>query len=253
MNMNRFKAVRKDIKGCFSELLKELSENVGKIYFAVDDDALSHQLTIQKNSYEFLEKFFKKPFYNAVPLKIYITALDITELQNGLIDLSDPSLHQKEYTSTEAGNIHDENQKVLVSLKSPFSPELLSDAFTQKVSSVLKSVQDKDSDTAQEIINDFLMHYKKQVNEVVLFSEVLNLLCVSQCLYAFCYQLSQNSNFGRVMELIIHNNDSNNESYKHVLKLSERFYAVFIGNLSARVFSEQTLSIVEQALSPEEA
>ena len=55
------------------------------------------------------------------------------------------------------------------------------------------------------------------------------------------------------MELIILNNDSKNETYKQVLKLSERLYSVFIGNLSARVFSEQTLTIVEQALSPEEA
>lgn len=251
--MNKFKAVKKDLKGCFSELVKDLNDSVGKIYFDVDGNALSNQQTIQKNSYEFIDKFFKKPFYNTTPLKIFITALDISEIQNGLIDLSDPSLHGKEYSSTEAGNIHAENQKILIGLKSPFSVELLSDAFANKIIHVLKSVEDKELDDSSEIINDFLMHYKKQVNEVVLFCEVLNLLCISQCLYAFCFQLSQNSNFGRVMELIILNNDSKNETYKQVLKLSERLYSVFIGNLSARVFREQTLTIVEQALSPEEA
>lgn len=251
--MDLSKSVKKDILGCFSELVKGLSETVGKIYFDVDGNSLSHQNSIQKNSYEFLEKFFKKPFYSAYPLKMLLTTMDILEIKNGLIDLSDPKFHGKEYTSNEATHIHHENEKALVYLKTPFPPDLLSDAFEQKIKNVLLMVAEKDPATVNDIISDFLDNQKQKVNEVLMFCEILNLICISQCLYAFCYQLSQNSNFGRVIELIIRHGESNNPTYTEAFKLSERLYSVYIGNMSARVFSEQNLSLVEQALSFEGA
>lgn len=251
MAMNILQSVKKDILGCFSELTKELNEKTGSIYFDVDENALSSQSTIQKNSYEFLKKFFEKPFYDAQPLKMLITTMDIFEIKNGLIDLSDPSLHGKEYSSEEAGHIHYENGKALVYLKTPFTSNLLADSFEKKIKNVLSMVAKKDASTTSDIIVDFLDHHKNQVKEVLQFCEILNLICVSQCLYAFCYQLSQNTNFGRIIELIILHGESKDGTYSEAFKLSERLYSVFIGNMSARVFSEKNLSLVEDALSLE--
>jgi len=253
MSMNTFQPFKKNTSGCFSELTKELFENVGRIYFDVEDNALSNQKTIQKNSYEFLEKFFKKPFYDAQPLKMLITKIDIIEIQNGLIDLSEPSLHEKEYSSDEATRIHMWNEKALISLKAPFTQALLSEGLEKKIKNVLQVIKGKESSIVDEIITDFLDHHKTQVAEVLQFCGMLNLICISQSLYAFCYQLSKNPNFGRILELIICHVDANNQSYAEAFKLSDRLYSVYIGNMSARVFSEENLSLIEQALSLEGA
>lgn len=253
MAMNILKSVKKDILGCFSELTKELSDSSGRIYFDVDGAALSNQNMIQKHSYEFLGKFFKKPFYDAKPLQMLITTMDIFEIGNGLIDLSDPSLHEKEYSSKEADHIHYENKNALIYLKTPFHSTLLTEDFEKKIKDVLSFVSKKETADVNDIINDFLDQHKAQVKEVLQFCEILNLICISQCLYAFCYQLSQNANFGRIIELIIRHGESENDSYIEAFRLSDRLYSVFIGNMSARVFSEQNLNLIEQALSLEGA
>lgn len=251
--MNNYKLVKKDIVGSFSELLKDLSKNISKIYFYTENSLLCDQGVIQKNSYEFLEKVFKRPYYNTHPIKMFITATDIADIELGLVDLSDPKLHGKSYTSMESGEIYNNNNKILTTLKSPFSAKVTSDVFTNKIQGILGFVRNKDNDDRQDIIDEFLNQHKKQVKEILNFCEIINLLCISQCLYAFCYQLSINANFARVIEIITTNETYKNEYYKPVQKLIEKLYLIFSSNLGARVFSEETLSIVEQSFTTEGA
>lgn len=84
---------------------------------------------------------------------------------------------------------------------------------------------------------------------MLLFCQVLNLVCLSQGLYAFSYQIKSNQNFVRIIELILMLDQAEISGIEHVQKLAERFFQIFMGNLTARVFSHQTLEIVEKALS----
>lgn len=234
----------------FISLIKEMVRFSTHHYFPVADTALSTQDKIQKESYLFVVEFFKKVAGpdQGNPMLIFITKIDMTEIDMGLIDLSAPILHGKKYETEEAERIFEQNQTALSYLINPFSSRINDQEFSEHLDKLIETVEyERDPYKRSAVIDDFMKRENVVINEVLLFSQILGLICLSQSLYAFTYQIKQNKNFVKIIEMIL----ANDEDFEaeHVLSLAARYSSVFKGNLAARVFSSETLKVIEDAFS----
>lgn len=238
----------------FIDLIKNLSDFVRGYNFITEGNLLASQNDIQQKSYLFSEHLFSADghfVWCGKQMQLYLAKIDITEISHGVIDLTSPERQNPNYTSEQALDIFKENNIALNYLKNPFSPELLSDSFTEQLSELNTRIENLPQSESNAFINDFMNLNQKHLNEVVLFCEALGLICISQSLYAFSYQIGVNKNFARLIELVLRVKDFPAHDVGQIKTLANRFYSIFVGNLAARVFSDQTLSVVEQALSVE--
>lgn len=237
----------------FASLVCSLSSFVDKYEFIEYPDQICLQTTIQKNSYIFIERIFGEKSVFSIcgkQMQMYLTKMDITEIELGAVDLSHPSFSDN-INEDEAKGIIKNNDLALTFLKKPFSESFLTNELTESLSLLNKKITASSIEFHSDLILDFLNLEKKHLAQVILFCEVLNLVCISQSLYVFSYQIKHNQNFARMVELILRLKSSELQGAEHIEKLAERFFQIFIGNLAARVFNHQTLAIVEKALSTE--
>lgn len=232
----------------FISLVKDIARISKHAYFPVGVDCISTQEKIQKDSYEFIKLCFAEI---ATPLQgnrmlVFVTKIDVTEIGLGSIDLSAPNLQVKKLPSEQAEKIFQQNQIALSYLYSPFSARISTPEFDEKLSHLIAELQaESDQDSRRSVIHEFLKHEQSVVDEVLLFSQILGLICVSQSIYAFSYQIKQNVNFAKMIEVILNNEDAFDS--EHAVNLSIRYSSVFIGNLAARVFCDETLQTIESA------
>lgn len=238
----------------FIDLIKNLSDFVRSYSFLTEDNLLASQNDIQKKSYLFSEHLFSVDghfVWCGKQMQLYLTKIDITEINNGVIDLTSPERQNFQYTSEQSASIFKENNIALSYLKNPFSTEFLSDSFAQQLSELNTRLENLPQSEINALVTEFMNLNQKHLNEVIVFCEALGLICISQSLYAFSYQMSVNGNFARLIELVLRATDFPTHNVGQITTLANRFFSIFVGNLAARVFSEQTLSVVEQALSVE--
>lgn len=238
----------------FIDLIKEIAEIVKPLYFEVESNALAKQDNIQTLSYTFAEICFGGSFgrtNQGKQMQMYLAKIDIDEINIGCIDLSSPNLHQKKYSNDEIERIFEQNEYALNYLKNPFSTDLNNQSLTEEIDNFYNKINKIGDDQQIVCINDFLNSHKNKLNEVILFSEILGLICSSQSLFAFAYQIKVNSNFAKITELAL-KCSLEVKGLEHIQRLAERFFTIFIGNLAARVFSNQTLQTIEQAFSIKE-
>lgn len=237
------------IKG-FIDLVKDIEEKVKGVYFGYDGNMLASQDTIQQVSYEFASKHFET-FVKGHNVRIlyYLTKIDMSEIDNGIIDLSSPSLHSAEYSSEVAERIFNENKTGLIYLKQPFDSSMQTPELEKEIQDFLTFNKNIPEEVRKQNLTNFLMERKNLIEEIVLFCEVIGLICISQSIYVFSHQVSVNSNFVRLIEMILEVNEPDFLKSSKIHNLAERYFSVFINNLASRVFSEQTLQIVESALS----
>lgn len=237
----------------FSLLVNKLSNFVKGYEFMECEGLLCEQSIYQKMSYLFAERFFsgnKSLSICGKQMVIYITKIDLTEIEMGAVDLSHPSLAQNNNDSGTAEYLIQQNNMALAYLKNPFSDAFQSSELTRELTELNESLSMMQESSHASLILDFLNQKIEHLQAVILFSHVLNLVCLSQSLYAFSYQLKVNRNFARIIELILKIAViSDIPGVEHVKKLAERFHQIIIGNLAARAFSGQTLEIVEKALA----
>ena len=234
----------------FIDLVKDIESKVEGVYFSYHDNQLASQEEIQTVSYNFIANHLcKSKDGENTPILYYLTKIDITEISNGIIDLSAPSLHEVQYSSELAERIFNENQTGLIYLKNPFDRAIKSKDLEHEIKEFLESLKSQTKENRIESITNFLMQRKNLVEEVVLFCEIIGLVCISQSIYIFSHQISVNNNFVRLIELILEVNNPEFLKTSNVHTLAERYYSVFINNLASRVFSKKTLSIVETALT----
>ncbi len=236
----------------FSLLVVNLTKFVANYDFIEYEGLLCQQTTIQKFSYVFVDHLFtgNRSFsISGKQMQIYLTKIDITEIGLGAVDLSHPNLTLSHIDLDQAHSLIRENDVALSYLKNPFDESFKSAELTEKLIKVGADLSAMNEADHSAFILDFLTCEKKHLSTVLLFCQVLNLVCLSQGLYAFSYQIKSNQNFVRIIELILMLDQAEISGIEHVQKLAERFFQIFMGNLTARVFSHQTLEIVEKALS----
>lgn len=236
----------------FSLLVINLTKFVANYDFIEYESLLCQQSTIQKFSYVFVDHLFagNRGFsMTGKQMQMYLTKIDITEIGVGAVDLSHPNLTNTVIDTDQAHSLIQQNDVALAYLKKPFNEGFRSLELTEKLTEVTKTLSQMNEVDHPTFILDFLTLQKKHLASVLLFCQVLNLVCLSQSLYAFSYQIKSNQNFVRIIELILLLDDVELTGIEHVQKLAERFFQIFRGNLTARVFSHQTLEIVEKALS----
>lgn len=237
----------------FIGLVKELAGYSNFAYFPVGEGVLSEQHLIQNKSYEFIKSAFT---HIADPIRanailIFVTKIDVTELDLGGIDLSSPSLQKKEFAGEEAQKIFEQNATALTYLLTPFSERIYSKEFSDSLDDLIHTLDNTfDVEEKSGFIVDFMTHEKTIIDEVLLFSQILNLICVSQSLFAFSYQLKQGLNFAKLLEIIL-----TNETFfeaNEVSILAQRYSNIFTGTLAARVFCQDTLETIESAFKQTE-
>ncbi len=240
----------------FIDLTKNLLDFVKGYGFVSEGNLLASQNDIQQKSYLFCEQLFSaegKFIWCGKQMQLYLAKIDLTEISNGIVDLSSPDRQNQNYSSEQTANILKENNMALGYLKNPFSSKLLSEEFSKQLGELNAQIKTAPKENLSEFINEFMNLNKKHLDEVILFCEALGLICNSQSLYAFSYQLSVNANFAKLIELVLKAENYINHDVGSIKKLADKFFSIFVGNIAARVFSEQTLSVVEKALSVEVA
>ena len=237
----------------FLSLVNNINDFVENFEFRDSGGSICEQKKIQEFSYLFVARLFSRGKSSFAicgeQMQIYLTQLDMTEIQSGIVDLSHPSLSNSNANDESIQRLIQSNDTALIYLQSPFNEDFQSKDFTEKLSSLNEKLSKLNEELHSRIILDFLNQHKKHVDAVILFCQLLNLICLSQSLYAFAYQIKANKNFARMIELLLRVNPIELQNYEHVERLAKRFYLIFVGNLTARVFSHQTLEIVEMALS----
>lgn len=238
--------VSKNIPKGFSEIIKQIHLRASSIYFPDQEDLLCDQDVIQQKSYQIIDKVFEINNYKPESLVIFITKLDIEEIELGFIDLSNPSTHSKEYTSQQANYIYAQNQKLLRVFKTPFSSKLTSKEFGEEINKLISLSKTKSSDDAASFISGFIEHYETLLAEVDNYCKLVNLLFTSQALYVFTYQIALNENFARLMELMVLHGEPFSKKYPAIFDLAEKIYNVYISNMTAKVFNKGNFLILEK-------
>lgn len=236
----------------FSLLVGNLTSFVANYEFIECDGVICQQSTIQKFSYIFVDRLFsgKSDFSMCgKQMQVYITKIDIDEIGAGAVDLSHPNLSNLGVNNDKALSLISQNDTALTYFKKPFNESFQSSQFTQQLIDINKTLSNLAEESHPALILDFLKQHQNHLPAVILFCQVLNLVCLSQSLYVFSYQIKANQNFARIIELILKLDVCEISGVEHVQKLAERFFQIFMGNLTARVFSHQTLEIVEKALA----
>ena len=233
----------------FTDLLKTLSTKSSDVYFEQNGSIFATQKKIQQLSYRAAVQCFSNDFNSAVvsdSMSIYLAKIDIDEVAQGFIDLSTPNRETILPAGYTIDQIYNENEKILAFLKSPFSEQIKSSELSESITQLFdKPFSFTNSDQIKKI-NHFLALHENLVQEVLLFCEVVGLICTSQGLYALCYQLSKSTIFAQILELLLLS--GNPQKYSFAVELSKRYFLVYVGHLAVRVFSNQTLNQIEQAL-----
>lgn len=232
----------------FISLIKDIARFSRTAYFPTSAHLIAAQEKIQKDSYEFIRKCFSEI---ATPIQgnrmlLFVTKIDVTEIGLGIIDLSSPNMQVNKYDSELTKKIFNQNEIALSYLLQPFSEHTNSRKFGRKLDDLIEHLEsEKDPALRYSLVDEFLRQEKSTVDEVLLFSQILSLICVSQSIYAFSYQIKCNANFAKLLEVILKNEDAFDS--EHAINLSMRYSSVFIGNLAARVFCDETLQTIESA------
>lgn len=238
----------------FIDIAKEISLAAPSLHFHTTESLLSSQGLIQSHSYNHIENYFGHFYEDSLKgkkMQILVAKIDMTEIKSGLVDLSSPNLHSKEYSDDEIQDILIANDKALQYLLNPFTLSMTTSEFKDQLDGIFQLIVSNNHVEAIYQLNDFLNLNEKSIDEVVLFSKILNLICMSQGFYALSYQLKISDNFMRLIELILITNYKK-EGVQNIIKMADRFSSLYVGNLALRVFNDKTLTLVEGAFSSKE-
>lgn len=235
-----------DMSKGFSEALKLINHKASNVYFPETKDFICDQSIIQEKSYQLINKLFEQDDYKPDSLLAFVCKVDTEEFKLGFIDLSSPEKQIKKCENPAL--THMNNEKILRSLKNPFSQDFIGDEFGEQILKLLTQTKGKPQEKIKPLFHDFLNHYGRFIVELNLFCNLLHLLCTSQSLYIFTFHMAKNSNFAMLMELSILFADGLNQNYPFINDLAKKIYNVYINNLTIRIFNESNLGLVNQFL-----
>lgn len=233
------------LRDSFAQLFAMLLKSVEYIYINGEETINPH--SIQTSAYRFIYDIYKfqgKP--SAVLMQKYISRIDVIEIGQGALDLSNTNVSKAETDQTAKLKLVRQNSSITTHfLKS--ASITLPESLAEALSKLSDGSHLEDADVIA-LYQSHIHHFHSLLN----YYHALSMVCSSQSLYIFSYHVQLNKDHLKTLDFLIR--------YDHIFKsiqtnlddsitnitnrLLTKFSNIFLGNLTSKIFSEDNYSSV---------